>query len=309
MPILYPPTAPTLSGDVLTVNRFLNSPTMVQRRLRTLAEQRFVASVLLTGEIEATGGAVAYETSESIYTDRNPSAVAPGGEYELALATGGVAALANVSKYGQDVRITDEAIGRQRMQAAERAMTKSVNQTVAFVDTLALSAIAAAVTQTQAAAAAWSSGSADPFLDVMLADAVVSDLAQGYETDTLVLTVTLYSRLVANQKVIAGLAREAGNGNVVTATGEVQKIAGKVLRPVPAARMPAGVGAMLVDSQQLGALAYENIPSPEYQGAANEVQSWIRRDPNATDSWLLRTRRTVVPVVQEPNAGIKITGV
>lgn len=310
MPILYPPTAPTLAGDVVTVNRFLDSPALVQRRLRTIAEQRFVSPVLLTGSVEATGGAVAYETSESIYTDRSPSAVAPGGEYELALATGGVAALATVAKYGQDVRITDEAIGRQRMAAVERAMTKSVNQSVAFVDTLCLSAIAAAVTQTQAAAAAWSSGSADPFLDVMLADAVVSDLAQGYETDTLVLTVTLYARLVANQKVISGLAREASNqGNVVTASGDIQMIAGKVLRPVPAARMPAGVGVMLVDSTQLGSLAFETIPSPEYQGGPNEIQSWTRRDPNATDSWLLRTRRSVVPIVQEPQAGIKITGV
>ncbi|HNX48671.1 MAG TPA: hypothetical protein PKL08_00785 [Thermoanaerobaculaceae bacterium] len=307
MPILYPPTAPTLSGDVLTVNRFLNSPMMVQRRLRTIADQRFVSPVLLTGSIEASGGAVAYEQSESIYTDRSPSAVAPGGEYELALATGGVAALANVTKYGQDVRITDEAIGRQRMAAAERAMVKAVNQAVAFVDTLSLAAIAAAVTQTQAAAFAWNNASADPFLDVMLADAVVSDLAQGYDTDTLVLTVTLYSRLVANQKVIAGLAREGSN--VVTESGEVKMIAGKVLRPVPAARMPAGVGAMLIDSTALGALAYENIPSPEYQGAANETQSWIRRDPAATDSWLLRVRRAVVPIVQEPSCGVKITGV
>jgi hypothetical protein len=307
MPILYPPTAPTLTGDVFTVNRFLNQPTIVHRRLRTIAEQRFVADVLLTGRVLASGGAIAYEVSESIYTDRNPSAVAPGGEYELALATGGTAALANVTKYGQDVRITDEAIGRQNINAVERAMSKSVNQTVAYVDTITLAAIASAVTQTQAAAAAWSSGSADPFLDVMLADSVVQDLTQGYETDTLALTVTLYARLVANQKVIAGLRRESSN--TVTESGEVLQIAGKTLRPVPTSRMPAGVGAMLLDSSQLGALGYEDIPSPEYQGSADGIQSWIRRDPNATDSWLLRTRRTVVPFIQEPGAAIKLTGV
>ncbi len=309
MPILYPPTAPTLAGDVLTIHRFLKSPTDVYRRMRDIADQRFVAPTLLTGSIEATGGAVAYEQSESIYTDRDPSPVAPGGEYELALAQGGVAALANVAKYGQDVRITDEAIGRQKLAVVEKSMKKAVNRTVAFVDTLSLSAIAAAVTQTQPAIAAWSSATADPFQDLMLADAVIQDLTEGFECDTLVLTVTLYARLVANQKVIAGLRREAPVGNTVTENGQVLEIAGKTLRPVPASRMPAGVAAMLVDSSQLGALAYENIPSPEYQGAASDIQTWTRRDPAATDSYLLRTRRSVVPIILEPRAGIKLTGV
>lgn len=307
MTILYPPTVPTLSSDVLSINRFLNSPTMVHRRLRTIAEQRFVADVLLTGRVEASGGAIAYEVSESIFTDRDPTPVAPGGEYEMALASGGTAQLATVTKYGQDVRVADEAIGRQNLNPVQRAMLKSVNRTVNYVDTITLAAISSAVTQTQAAAAAWSSGSADPFLDVMLADSVVQDLTQGYDTDTLALTVTLYARLVANQKVIAGLRRESSN--TVTETGQVLEIAGKTLRPVPTSRMPAGVGAILLDSTQLGALGYENIPSPEYQGAASEIQSFVRRDPNATDSWLLRTRRPVVPFVQEPGAGIKLTGV
>jgi len=307
MPILYPPTIPTLSGDFLTIHRFLQSPTMVQRRLRTIADQRFLADVLLTGTVEATGGAVAYEVSEGIYTDRDPTPVAPGGEYERALATGGTAALATVTKYGQDVKVTDEAIGRQRMAAVDRAMQKSVNRAVAYIDTITLAAIASAVTQTQAAAAAWSSASADPLLDVMLAQAQVADLTEGYEPDSIVVTSTLYARLVANQKVIAGLEREGSSQ--VTKTGDVKSIGSLALRQAPASRMPSGVGAMILDSAQLGDLAWEKVPSPEYQGEPSGIQSWIRRDPNATDSWLIRTRRTAVPIVREPGCAVKITGV
>lgn len=308
MGLLYPPTSPVLSGDVLTINRFLASPAAVQRRLRTLADQRFLASVILTGTIEASGGAIAYEQSETIYSDRAPSPVAPGGEYERALAVGGTAALAKVTKYGQDIRITDEAIGRQPAVTVQRALTKLVNRCVNYVDTISLAAIAAAVTQTQAAGAAWSAGTADPFLDVMLAVAQVEDLAEGYDLDTLVLTSTLYARLVANQKVISGLRRESTN--TVTETGEIVQIAGLTLRPVPASRMPAGVAALVLDSQQLGSLGYENIPSPEYTGnPASDIQTWVRRDASATDSWLVRGRRPVVPIVQEPNAAVKLTGV
>jgi hypothetical protein len=308
MGFLYPPTGPTLSGDVFTINRFLASPTMVLRRLRTLAEQRFLAEVILTGRIPASGGAIAYEMSESIYSDRSPSPVAPGGEYERALAAGGVAALARVTKYGQDIRITDEAIGRQPAVTVNRSLTKLVNSCVNYVDTISLAAVSAAVTQTQAAVAAWNTGTADPFLDVMLATAQVEDLAQGYSVDTIVLTSTLYARLVANQKVMSGLARESSN--TVTSTGDIATLAGLVVRPVPASRMPAGVGAFICDSTQLGSLGYEDIPSPEYAGnAATDIQTWVRRDGSATDSWLVRGRRPVVPIVQEPNAAVKLTGV
>src|SRR3954470_3243311 len=219
MGLLYPPTSPVLTGDVLTVNRFLTSPTAVQRRLRTLADQRFLADVILTGRIQASGGAISYEQSETIYSDRVPTPVAPGGEYERALAVGGVAALAKVTKYGQDIRITDEAIGRQPATTIQRILTKLVNRAVNYIDTISLAAIAAAVTQTQSATAAWNAGTADPFLDVMLAEAQVADLAEGYSMDTIVLTSTLYARLVANQKVIGGLARESTN--TVTNTGQV----------------------------------------------------------------------------------------
>src|SRR3954454_6745327 len=155
MGILYPPTGPTLSGDVLTINRFLASPTAVSRRLRTLADQRFLAAVILTGRIEASGGAIAYEQSETIYSDRVPTPVSPGGEYERALAVGGPATLAKVTKYGQDIPLADEAIGRQPSSSVNRVLTKLVNRCVNYVDTLSLAAIAAAVTQTQAASAVW----------------------------------------------------------------------------------------------------------------------------------------------------------
>jgi hypothetical protein len=60
----------------------------------------------------------------------------------------------------------------------------------------------------------------------------------------------------------------------------------------------------------LGGIGYERIPSPEYTGdPLNGVESWSRRDPSANDQWIVRGRRPVVPVVQEPNAAFKITGV
>jgi hypothetical protein len=307
MPHTYPPAPPTLTGDNLTISRFLNSPAMVQRRLRTLAENRFIADVLLTGRYETTGGSLLYEQNESILTNKPPEAVGPGGEYPRATASPGPAALAAVTKWGQDVPITDEHIKRYGRRAVDVALQKVRNYIVKQVDAVSLVAIGAAVTQTQAVAAAWNNASRDILLDLMLSKAKIDGQDQGYDADTLVTTDEGYARIVSDQKIISGLARERDVPMTVTGGGEVTMIAG--LRILATNNLPAGVKALVLDSTLLGGIAYERLESPEYQGdPANGVESWTRRDPDANDQWLVRGRRPVVPVVQEPNCGVAITG-
>ena len=303
----YPVAAPTLANDILTINRFLNSPTMVQRRMREIVDQQFVADQILTGKIEASGGAISYGVSESIYSDRDPAAVNPGAEYDRALTPDGAAALAKTTKYGQDVPLTDEKIGRERGRGVDQVLKKSVNRTVRFTDTITLAAVSASVTQTQAATASWATtATADPLLDVLLAQATLEDLGEGYNADIVVLTKILAARLAANSKILAQLPREdratIERGGALTMFGDLRVIA------VPAARMPPGVTAIVADSSQLGSMGWENIPSQEYTGPPDGIQTWIRRDPTANDQYLVRNRRVFVPIVQEPNAAIKITG-
>lgn len=308
MPYAYPPLAPVLTGNVITTHNLLKDPTSVQRRIEDLARHGFVSDILFPIGVEAPGGAISYSMTEPVMVADDPISVAPGGQYQLALATGGAPQLAKVTKYGQDSRVTDEDIGRLKINAVERAMTQLVNATIDFIDTLALGIAAAAVTQTQAAVAVWNNASADPFKDILRAKAKIKNLnpTLGYEPDLLVLSSLLYAELVGNDKVVAGL--QVNNQNVVI-DGMVMQIAGVRLADVPESRMPVGVGAMLVDTRLFGHHGYEPIPSPEYQGDPDGIQTWTRRDPLGTDSYLLRNRRTFVPVVENPNAGIKITGV
>ena len=307
MPHIYPPAAPTISGDTVTISRFLDSPTAVSRRLRTLAENRFISDVLLTGRYQVAGGSLLYEQAESIYTNKAPEVVNPGAEYPRSPATPGPAAIATVSKWGQDVPVTDEHIGRYGRRAVDVALTKIVNYIVRQVDSVCLAAISAAVTQTAAATGGggWSGASADPLLDLMLARAAILSQDQGYDADTVVVSDANYARLLANQKIIAGLGREGGNS--VTITGDQLTIAG--LRILATNNLPVANTAFILDSSMLGGIGYERIPSPEYTGDPQSgVESWSRRDPAANDQWIVRGRRPVVPVVQEPNAAFKITG-
>jgi|SRR4051812_2142484 hypothetical protein len=296
-----------MTGDVITISRFLGNPAAVSRRLRTLAENRFISDVLLAGRYPVSAGSIQYETGESIFTAKAPEVVNPGAEYPRSPAAPGTAAMASTSKWGQDVPVTDEHIGRYGRRAVDVAMLKIVNYLVKQIDSVCLTAIASAVTANAAVTAIWTTpASADPLLDLMKAKAAIVALDQGYDPDTVVMTDAAYAYLVSNQKIISGLQRETDTS--VTMTGDILTIAG--LRILPTNNLPVAGTAFVVDSTMLGGIAYERIPSPEYQGdPANGVESWSRRDPSANDAWIVRGRRPVVPVIQEPAAAYKITGV
>jgi hypothetical protein len=304
MPMTYPPTAPTLTGDVLAISRFLNTPTAVSRRLRTIGENRFIADVLLSNRVE--GSSILYETDESIYTNRAPEVVAPGAAYPRTTAPTGTAATANPAKWGEEIPITDEAVGRFRMNVVERNLQKIVNYLVYTVDTNALAVISAGVTQSINAIANWNvPASANIILDLLRAKATIRALNKGYEPNVVVCDDFAFAYIVGNMTVLSTMAREAGT--TVSMSGDLPVIAGLTIMPTP--NLPTAGQAIVADTTALGALAYENIPSPEYQGPADGIQTLTRRNPAGNDEWLVRARRSVVGIVQEPGAACKIAAI
>ncbi|AAT88394.1 hypothetical protein Lxx03880 [Leifsonia xyli subsp. xyli str. CTCB07] len=252
-----------------------------------------------------SGGAVQYETGEPIYTTDTPRAVTPGSEYPLTGAPTGVASIAKTVKWGQDTIVTDESISRQKMQPVNRALTKLGNQNVKYVDSIALSAISSAVTQTTAAAAAWTSATAAQiFKDVALAKANIVALNQGYEPDTVVVSDLAWANALSAFVASGYLSRENAAQNP-TLTGDFPVING--LRWLVTPNLPTANTALVLDSTVLGGMADENIGGPGYastDGIGVEVKS-IREDEN--DQYRLRARRVTVPIVVEPAAGWKLT--
>lgn len=307
MPYTYPPAAPTVSGDNITISRFLKDPTLIARRMRTLAEQRFIADVLLPSRFDATGGSIRYETGESIYSDKAPEAVAPGAEYPLTAIGDGTEQVARTMKWGRDSEITDESIARRKMDPVNRALTKQVNQMVKTVDSMALAAIASQVTQTTAASAAWSSATAAILRDVLKAVANIRALNEGFEPDTIVVDDLTWANVMSDEKLAALLKREDGNAPVYT--GTFPTIAG--LRFLPTPNLPVANAAFVVDTSQLGGMADEKLGGPGYVSAGGSIPGvevkTMRMEEN--DGYRLRSRRVTVPVVLEPKAAWKITGV
>jgi hypothetical protein len=299
---------PTLSGDSLTISRFLQSPAAIQRRLRDYTDLRFVSDQILTQRLRSAGGAVLYEQSESQLTDRTVEAVAPGSEYPYANTPDGTAALAAIVKWGQKVRLTDEEIARNLYGGAaiDRRFRKVINSVIKQVDTIAMSAVGSALADT-ATAGIWDSATAanrKPLEDIMLAIQAIEDRNQGYRPDTLVVSTKAYTYLMLNDAIAQLRQREATSNPVYT--GMIEQVAGLTVIKTP--NMPTATSAFVLDSTALGGMADEVDGAPGYAVADLAVQiKSIRRDES--DSWDLQGRRKTVPVVQETGAGQEITGV
>jgi len=304
----FPPGSVSVSGSTVSASVFLSRPDFVARRLRTLADLRYVGSNLLRGRASAEGGAVGYETAgESIFADAAPEVVAPGSEYTLTTTGAGTPAVAKVKKWGKDSLVTDEDIKRRNMDSVNRGLNKLANSAGLVVDKAVTAAIASAVTATTGAGAVWTSNGTTVLRDIMLAQAAIAGQNMGYQADTLLVSDTMWAELASNSALAALFARENLNNPVYT--GRFSNLAGLDVVHVPAANLPGGVGtvAYVLDSQNLGFIATEDLGGG-YQRAGDLVESKvIRQDEN--DAWRLRARVNFAAAVTDPLAGYKITAV
>jgi hypothetical protein len=304
----FPPGSVSVSGSTVSASAFLSQPQFVARRLRTLADLRYVGSNLLRGRADATGGAIGYETAgETIFADASPEVVAPGSEYTLTTTGAGTPAVAKVKKWGKDSLVTDEDIKRRNMDSVNRGLNKLANSAGLVVDQAVTAAIASAVTSTAAAGATWNAAGTTILTDIMLAQAAIAGQNMGYQADTLLVSDTVWAYLASNTTLATLMARESLNNSVYT--GRFQNLAGLDVVHVPAANLPGGAGtvAYVLDSQNLGFIGTEDLGGG-YQRAGDLVESKvIRQEEN--DAWRIRARVNFAAAVTDPLAGYKITAV
>jgi hypothetical protein len=305
MPGTFPAAAPTLSGDTLSISRFLQSPLMLRRRLRDYKDLRFVSDQILTQRFRSQGGAVLYEMTEPFVSDRTVEAVGPGSEYPYANLPTGTAAVAAIQKWGQKVLLTDEEIARNVYAGAavDRQLRKVVNSVISQVDSITMSAIGSALADT-ATLGKWDAGTPKILNDILNAKRIIVARNLGYNPDTIVVSDLGYMSMMVDT-VISNLWRRETTTNPVY-TGEVQQIAGMNIIVTP--NLPVPTSCFVLDSQSLGGMADEMDDAPGYAVADLAVQiKSIRKEEN--DAWDLQGRRKTVPIVQEPGAGQEITGV
>lgn len=303
----YPPAAATLADPILSASRFLKQPAFVAKRIQTLGELRYVGDRLLSGRADAPGGAIGYEQWEGMFADAEPEVVAPGSEYTMTTIQDGPAGLARVVKSGKDTIVTDEAIKRRNMDPVEKGMRKLVNTASSAIDGSIISLVASSVTNTAGAEAAWTGAAPKILRDILRAKAAIRGLNQGYDPDVLLIDDEVWAYVASDSVILAALAREDKSNPIYT--GRFDILSGLEIVPTNAANLPGGVNtnAWVLDTNQLGFIATEDLGGG-YQQAGELVQTKVMRE-DANDGWRLRERTNFVPVVTDPGAGYKITGV
>ncbi len=306
MPGPYPAPAPTLSGDLLTVSRFLQSPTALSRALRSIMNLRFVSDQLLTNQYRTSGGAISYEVSEPILNTRAVTAVAPGSAYPFDVPAGGTAALASVKKWGEASFLSDEQVKRSVYAGNEiaRTLQKAVNTVVNKIESITISAIGSAVTNTVAAGNAWSAAGATVFRNIELAAASIQDLNQGYTPDTILMSSSKFAYMISDNTVATLRAREDKTNPIYS--GQMTNIAGFNVVYTSVGNLPSD-DVWVLDSKVLGGMADETNADPGYTTIDKNIQVQTERVPGR-DGWNMWARRLTVPIIQEPAAAVRITG-
>jgi hypothetical protein len=193
------------------------------------------------------------------------------------------------------------------MDPVNKGMLKLVNSAGLVIDQAVVSVIASAITATRAAAAAWTSATPTILRDILRAVADVRSLNLGYEPNVLLVDDSTWAYLASDTVIAAAMARETANNPVYT--GRFSTLAGLQVIPTPAANLPGGVGR-----QRLGA-GHQPARLHRHRGPRRRLPAGRRTGAVQGDAsrsatlWRLRARANFVPVVTDPGAGFKITGV
>jgi hypothetical protein len=296
----YPVQRPTGTLTPEQTHLLLRNPQLISKRVASLSDQRFISDYLLGGRFSAEGGGIFYETGEQIFPADLSESVAPNGEYPKTVMVDGEIVSAKTDKRGLETDVTDERIKRGAQGAVDRALTKIVNGLVRDVDSIGMAVIASKVTDVYNSGA-WTSV-ANVVNALATAKANREDLALGLNLDTIALSGAQWAKVMGLFASAGVLPRE--DGNPIVNGAFPTNLLGYTWVTSPHI---VGSDPLLVDREQLGGMADEDLGSPDYvRNGDFNVETYSKR--NDTDSYTIRARRVVVPVVLEPRAGLRITG-
>lgn len=291
----YPPAPPSIDGQGrITVEQFLKTPTRVQRTIADLTAERYLAERIF-GSGTAEGGAVIYDqltAADSLYTDRDVQAIEPGSEFPLTDSGESAPKVAAVSKWGGAGIVTYEAARRDNRDVLNRKLTRIRNTIVRKVDTVAIAALNAAPINGSVGTDWSEAATRDAVGDVAKATNKIDNLDLGYVADTVLINPTQELELFLDKGLRDSLPRENNTTNPI-ASGRISGLMG--LTWYASNRVPLGTAYVLA-STQAGSLRDE---LPLYSRVVDQPER---------ERYLIQAARVTVPVVTDPLAVYRLTG-
>lgn len=288
----------------ITVNSLVANPLVIPERIVSELKDQFVMDQVLRNGGSPKGGAVQYRVSSGIFADRASEIVAEGGLIPVTTVTRGDLQTKPTEKRALGVVITKEMRDRDQIGEVERQLMVVKNTIVRDIDGAFFNALAAATTQSRAATAVWSSGTATIRKDInairlTIKTAVAPSTTAAYmafEPDTLLISPQTEADLLNSTEFTQLIYGQVNPSNVAT-LADVPEANILGLKPLVSVSVPAGT-AYVVQSRQVGFYADE-VPL--------EATALYENPP--TQTWRSDAYRTTVAGIDQPLAVGKITGV
>lgn len=165
-------------GPQITIDTFINNPTMIPERILKLADQAFLSDAIFRTFSGVQGGAVMYEESTPLYGDAGTDGDIVYEEWaEIPAGTGlaGIPRVARVKPRALAVKISDRMRRWNQTDRVNKQITQVVNTFVDKIDRAGMSLfLNNPAVPTTAAAVPWTTyASAVPLKDILIAKKTV----------------------------------------------------------------------------------------------------------------------------------------
>lgn len=231
----YPLNPVTVSGTDITLDQYVKSPTVRNRRIADIAAQEFFAHNIFSNGGKVQGGAILFERPNplltDLYTQRRLQEMAPGTEAPILTFVRGVPMVAYPRKIGGKWGLTREERDVNDPRLAERAMVQLGNTIARDLEVMALSELNAviaattrtfAATQTLAASAATTfstrTASNQPAYDIARMVATIHNEQRGHRMNSAIYNTMDWATLVGIYGV-DGTDGNAGARAILAANG------------------------------------------------------------------------------------------
>ncbi len=148
-PVTYPLDPASVEGTLITLDQYVENPTVITRSIAELSEQRMYAHRIFSSGPGVDGGAILFERPNPLLTDlyaeRRMQEVAPGAQFPELTFARGVPMVQRPKKIGGKFDVTKEDRKRNRPQLVLNAITQAGNTLVRDVETMALGELNAVI--------------------------------------------------------------------------------------------------------------------------------------------------------------------
>ncbi|MFE7746865.1 hypothetical protein [Nocardia sp. NPDC057455] len=297
-------------GPRTTVADLVGNPMLIPARVLELLRNAFVAEALLRDAGPNTNGLVRYDESTPLYLGTDIEDVAEFSEIPVGAGQRGTPAIAYATKKALGVRISREMRDENKLDDVNRQLKQLVNTFIRADDRVLKALLQSAAVPTMPASAAWDTANSKPrkdFADAMYEVSAATPTATqgddgfGFKPDTIVLHPSLVPILTDNEDFLK-VYKDALASESIAYTGALPKqIMG--MDPLTAWSWPMD-RVFIGERKTIG--FYSDTRALESTGLYPEGGG-----PNGgpTESWRSDTSRKRAMALDEPKAGIWITGV